>query len=190
MDKKGFTLTELIISISLISIVILFLFNLLVDVRHSMNQTDYSIENQQNRALIIKMVQDDFINYGLIGLSDSNSRNTSLVLDFTYGDSKTGRLTITSKEVTYKRAEGDTEKWDLEDDNATYNVNCVSYSVTSPSLEGDYFAVKFTIPVIVNNKKNNYIDDLEFSYIGEKNNVNLNNFVQKTSLGKYSNNCS
>ena len=43
MENKGFTLVELIISIALISIVVMFLFNLLTDVKASNNNTDFTI---------------------------------------------------------------------------------------------------------------------------------------------------
>ena len=46
LDNKGITLVELIVSIALISIVIMFLFRLLVDVRYSDNTTDYNRDNQ------------------------------------------------------------------------------------------------------------------------------------------------
>ena len=57
INNKGITLTELIISIALISIVILFLFRLLVDVRHVNNDTDFDRENQQTRAIILKTIK-------------------------------------------------------------------------------------------------------------------------------------
>ena len=68
LDNKGITLVELIVSIALISIVIMFLFRLLVDVRYSDNTTDYNRDNQQKRATIIKYIQTDFLERKLIGL--------------------------------------------------------------------------------------------------------------------------
>lgn len=185
MKNRGITLVELIISISLISIVVLFLFSLLVDVRYGNNKVDYSRDNQQKRALIIKRVQDDFLDYGLIGLNDTGSTSTILKINFTFGSSKTGILTVTSDSVTYKDADGQTEKWLLEKEkeNMKYNVRCVQYAKTGFNLEGEFFSIWFKIPLVVKTNSKNVIDDLEFSYIGKKNSVNDASFVNGLYLG-------
>ena len=93
-NNRGITLVELIISISLISIVILFLFQLLVDVRYSDNRIDYARNNQQTRAVILKTIQDDFLDYGLIGLSDDGSTDEQLIITFKYPINSTGYIFI------------------------------------------------------------------------------------------------
>lgn len=196
LNNKGITLVELIISIGLISIVIMFLFRLLVDVRYSENNTDYNRSNQQTRAIILKNIQEDFLERKLNGLVDENSTNQELILKFSYADDTTGILTVSSDSITYTNDSG-TEKWLLEkeNENTKLDVNCVSYSTslfkTGLDTEGEYFYVRFTIPVVVNSKKKNYIDDLEFFYLGEKKDIeNIDNsFPNKVGLGGYDNNC-
>lgn len=187
MRNRGITLVELIISVSLISIVVLFLFSLLVDVRYSDNKVDYSRDNQQKRAIIIKRVQDDFLDYGLIGLNDTGSTTTKLIINFTFGSSKTGILTITSDSVTYKDANGETEKWPLEKETESmkYNVRCVQYTKTGFDLEGEFFSIWFKIPLDVKANSKNAVDDLEFSYIGKKSGVSNTSFVNGLYLGEY-----
>ena len=185
MKNRGITLVELIISVALISIVVLFLFQLLVEVRYSDNKVDYSRTNQQSRALIIKIVQDDFLDYGLIGLNDTGSSTTTLVVNFKYEGSKTGKLTVTNNTVTYKRANGETEKWILDEPstNTKYNVRCVQYAKSGFDLEGEFFSIWFKVPLNVKANSKNAIDDLEFSYIGKKVNVLESDFINGLYLG-------
>lgn len=192
LDNKGITLVELIVSIALISIVIMFLFRLLVDVRYSDNTTDYNRDNQQKRATIIKYIQTDFLERKLIGLTDRTQNEGEFIVEFSYADHTTGRLTVLRDSIMYTNNLS-TEKWLLEKEteNTKLGINCVSYStsLSNPILktEGEFFSVKLTIPVIVNTKKQNYIDDLEFFYIGEKKDIlDLDNaFPNRTDLGYY-----
>jgi len=198
-NNKGITLIELIISISLISIVLIFLFSLLVDVRHSDNQIDYDRKNQQKRAIIIKRVQDDLLNeeYMLTRINNENKRELQFVFDTPNGESNvTTTLEVNEKYIKYTDLTGNTEKWLLDSEVSSYSI-CIDYD--SPSLYneaqdselGDYefFAFKIRIPLLLERQKstgseykNNVIDDLEFFYIGK---VNDNiNFIETGNLGE------
>ena len=197
-DNHGITLIELIISIALISIVIMFLFRLLVDVRYSDNNTDFDRENQQTRAIIIKTIQEDFLERKLIGLTDHNTPAYSdqLIIDFIYADGTTGTLMVSTdgsngeQYVSYRNALG-TEKWWLEKETTStkYNTRCVTYvtSLSNPALvsNGEFFYMRFTIPITVQIEQKNYIDDLEFVYIGEKKDIDINQFPNRYYLGNY-----
>lgn len=183
-SKKGITLIELIISIALISIVVLFLFQLFLDVRYGDRRIDYARDNQQERAIILKTIQDDFLDYGLIGLNDTSSTSSSLVLNFTYKESKSGQLIVTANSVTYTKANGETEKWVLENDFLSYRIRCVTYTKNYLE-EGDFFSIYFHIPLVANERSANVIDDLEFFYIGKKADILSTDFVDKTTLGNY-----
>lgn len=185
-NNRGITLVELIISISLISIVILFLFQLLVDVRYSDNRIDYARNNQQTRAVILKTIQDDFLDYGLIGLSDDGSTDEQLIITFKYPDNKTGVLTVENTSVIYVKANGETEKWTLEPKNSymKYNIRCVSYKNTYET-DGEFFSIWLRIPLDVKKESKNVIDDLELFYIGKKSDVVQEDFDQGLYLGNY-----
>lgn len=197
-NNRGITLIELIISIALISIVILFLFRLLVDVRYSDNHSDFDRANQRTRAIIIKTIQQDFLERKLIGLTDQNTSlgSDQLVIDFSYGDGTNGTLRVSTDSnsneqyLSYRNANG-TEKWWLEKENSStkYNTNCVSYttSLSNPALvsQGEFFYMKFTIPVVVSSLQENYIDDLEFFYIGELKDISPSAFPDRYYLGNY-----
>lgn len=190
LNNKGITLIELMISISLISIVILFLFRLLINIYFSDNNTDFNHQNQQNRAVIMRNIQQDFIERGLIKIVDNSSASV-LSLQFAYKDSTTATLLVTNDSLSYENSTG-IEKWNLEKENETtkYAINCVSYSTSLPGISGEFFWVQFNIPVVVNPQKKNILDDLEFFYIGKKIDLeNLeNDFPNKTTLGNYQNN--
>lgn len=182
-NNRGITLVELMVSIALISIVILFLFALLVDVKNADNRRDFDRENQQNRALILKTIQTDFLERELIGFTDTtNNDSNRLQLTFQYKDSTTGILTVYKDSVVYTNTTG-TETWPLKKGNSTtfYNVNCVGYLLSEK--DGDFFSMWITIPLVAQRGTKNYIDDLEFFYLSDvKNKVS---FPGGLTLGKY-----
>lgn len=86
LNKKGITLVEIIISIALISIVLIFLFNLLVDVKDMNDEASINSDYLINKALILKNIEED------LDKADSLKLNTCEINDFyktynTYKDS-------------------------------------------------------------------------------------------------------
>ena len=79
MKKKGMTLVEVIISVGLISVVMIFLFNLLLDIQYQSNHSSYLKENQRNRALIIKRVEEDLMNNPLTSVSLQKNSNYAII---------------------------------------------------------------------------------------------------------------
>lgn len=194
MNKKGMTLVELIVSMALISIIIMFLFKLFVDVRHVDNTRNYTRSNAQKRAIILNRVQTDFLERGLAGITDSGN-NSSITITFRFLDNTTATLSFATDSggnyVSYRNSSTD-EKWYIKTDNdtTTFNFNCVKYTfLEAPNNE--YFAMRFSVPIVAVKGSPNIIDDLEFSYVGRTSGVNLNQFPHKSSLGSYqANTCS
>ena len=56
MNKKGFTLMEIIVSVALLSIVMLLLFQLMIDLEYEDSHSSFAKDNQIKRATIIKRV--------------------------------------------------------------------------------------------------------------------------------------
>lgn len=181
MKNKGITLVELIISISLISIVIVFLFTLLVDVKANDNRIDYARDNQQNRAIIIKRVQDDFLDYGLIGLNTEGSTKSVLKINFKFQSDKESTLMVEEKAITYTSVNEEQEKWKLANEIAKYNIHCVKYEAKFLS-NNDYFTIWFRIPLSVKEESKNVIDDLEFFYLGKRFEKDDENFPTGTNI--------
>ncbi len=76
LNKKGMTLVEIIISIALISIVLIFLFSLLVDVKDMNDEASINSDYLINKALILKNIEED------LDGSDSLTLNTCTINDF------------------------------------------------------------------------------------------------------------
>lgn len=65
MNKKGTTMVEIIVSIALISVVLIFLMNLFVTMRQVYNDSKFQADYFMLDSAIIKAVSDDIDNYGL-----------------------------------------------------------------------------------------------------------------------------
>ena len=76
LNKKGITLVEIIISIALISIVLVFLFSLLVDVKDMNDEASINSDYLINKALILKNIEED------LDKSDSLKLKTCEINDF------------------------------------------------------------------------------------------------------------
>ena len=188
LDNKGITLTELIISIALISIVIMFLFRLLVDVRYMNNNTDFDRENQQTRAIILKTLQTEFLEKKLTKIEESGSSNSETNIKFTYANNEVATLKIEADSISYKNNSG-TEKWLLkkETDATRIAFRCVDFysSLQGVATEGEFFSIKIHIPIVVNQSKNT-LDDIELFYLGERKDlVEVNPLPTNYQLGHY-----
>ena len=76
LNKKGITLVEIIISIALISIVLIFLFSLLVDVKDMNDEADLNSTYLINKSLMLKNIEED------LDKANSLTLNTCQINDF------------------------------------------------------------------------------------------------------------
>lgn len=193
LNNKGITLMELIVSIALISIVVMFLFRLLTDIRYTNKNTDFNREDQQTRAIVLKHIEEEFLTRKLIGLKSTSPSIDTLIITFYYMDGTTATLKFKNDVNSYIEYEntglGTKEKWFLEKENedTSFNLHCVKYSssLSSPGSE-EYYYVRFSIPVVVNKERPNPLDDFEFSYVGLKSYLNPStSFPNTPGLGDY-----
>ena len=70
MNKKGITLVEIIISIVLISIVLIFLFSLLITVNDINKESEVNSTYLINKSLILKNIEEDLDNAETINISN------------------------------------------------------------------------------------------------------------------------
>lgn len=68
MNKKGMTIVEIIVSVSLVSIVLVFLFNIIITVNNSNAKMKNKSNLLINKGIIIKEVENDFLSLGLNGI--------------------------------------------------------------------------------------------------------------------------
>src|SRR5574344_280648 len=123
MNRKGFTLTELVISVALIAVVMMFLFQLLTDLEYSQNHASYAKENQINRAKIIETIQKDWMTNQLTDIIQSNDATNSLAtITFKFSSSSTNLLiNYNTNKITYKE-----ESWELQKDNDTTKIDAAN----------------------------------------------------------------
>lgn len=116
MNKKGFTMTELIVSIVIIAVVMIFLVNLLVDIRYDKKNELYDTKNQINRAEIIKTIQNDLDGKVITDITDTGSSSNNLVVNIITGDNSNHTIEADSNHIYYT-SNNKTTKWSLEKNN-------------------------------------------------------------------------
>ena len=118
LNKKGMTLLEIVISIALISVVMLFLFSLLNDIQYESKHTSYAKDFLVSRATIIKDVEEDILNNNITNVMQVNVDANKTTLNFFVGsDLSNMNLEVESKKITYKNAAGEKESYSLSKDN-------------------------------------------------------------------------
>lgn len=118
MNKKGFTMTELIVSIAIIAVVMIFLVNLLVDIRYDKKNELYDTKNQINRAEIIKTIQNDLDGKIITDITDESDSNY-LVVNIRTDDNDDNSKYIIKADSNhiYYTSNNKTTKWSLEKNN-------------------------------------------------------------------------
>ncbi len=94
LNKKGLTIVEIIISVSLISIVLIFLFSLYTDVQDINYEATVNTDNMISKSLMIKRIEDDFINSQAIKALNSYTENGKKGVKFTFNDNTTATFTL------------------------------------------------------------------------------------------------
>lgn len=201
MNKRGMTLSEIIISVTLISIVLIFMIKLLTTLRYEQNFTNYEKNNSIARAEIIKTVQTDLMNLKLFDLKDESntvSGDNQAIIHFVFADiDNTNKYLIVEKDsISYcktKSCTDDTDRtWKLNKsrDDVFYDPNCILYDYDIDT-SSEYFWIKFVIKLDNNSLIDNTIDDIEIFYLGEKGEDYNNSHIPQPAdlyLGKHANN--
>lgn len=157
MNKKGVTILELLISISLISIIILLLLKVMFSLDNINNDKTYASNDEIKRTEIIKNIESDFLKLKLQGLEITKDVNT--IFKFFY-ENESKELKIEKNRLTYNN-----EVQTLESSNASYDL-CPTYEYIS--LSDSYYLVKIEIPVLINNENTTKNDDIVLTYLGLK----------------------
>lgn len=165
--KNGMTMIEIMLSVALISLVLIFVFNILVDLRQEETLSSYRSQDQLNRSIITKTIQDDLLNRG--GLADLNACTTGNELiacvQLHYTDGNVGQVKVGRDYISYQVGD-DIERWTLH----SGKYSC-SFTYTYEELSGyDQYIMRLYFPVdlkgnVFENKMN---FDIEILYIGIK----------------------
>ncbi len=101
MNKKGFTIMEIIVSVALISIVMLLLFHLLIDMEYNSEHATYAKENQINRATITRLVEKDMLDKGVKSVIKKDTDTNEVDIEITFSDNTTKDLIVSWKYIKY-----------------------------------------------------------------------------------------
>lgn len=157
MNKKGVTILELLISISLISVVVLLLIRVMFSLSNINNAKDYASSDEISRTELIKEIESDFLKLKLKGINIKKEDVTTIT--FIYENTQK-ELKVAQNKITYNN-----ETRTLESENATYDL-CPYYEYTE--IDDNYYLVSLTIPVLIDNKNTTENDDLVLTYLNLK----------------------
>lgn len=198
LNKKGMTLLEIIISIALISVVMLFLFSLLNDIQYESKHSSYAKDFLVSRATIIKDVQEDILNNNITNVMQVSAGEGKVNLNFFRDDTSLMSIEVESKKITYKNALGEVESFSLSEDNDEEVFDFANIKVTpyegnkiykpvdtdgdgicnvncgDNSTKNDDYAIEpdfkyyHVIIPVLTGASDNAIDDLEFFFLVKK----------------------
>ena len=99
-SKNGFTLVELVLSITLLSIVLIFMMSMLLALKDKEASNGADAKMLVNQAIISKAVNGDILNHGLESVNPCSSSNC-YILTFSNGDEKTLKLMSNNQTLFY-----------------------------------------------------------------------------------------
>ena len=172
MNKKGTTLAELIISIALISVVLLFMIKLLIDLNDAEANNTYAKDNQINRAEILRMIGNDLNNKNIASINDSGSNETKLVINIEFTDRTISTIEAEEKKIKYTDSDGKNRTWSIEGGTIYTKKANVYYMKDNNDSGKNYYSLSIDIEIHTTNEKNklcnnNTLDDIIINYIGK-----------------------
>lgn len=173
LNKKGTTLAEVIISIALISVVLVFMVRLLIDLNNLETNSTYAKGNQVNRAEILRVIGNDLNSKVLTNITD-NSNASTLNITFGFSDGKSSTISATSDTLTYTNSDNELRRWTIEDGYIYVNQADVYYSADNKTEDNKIYTLTIDIEIHTINEENdifnnNTLDDIIISYLGEVN---------------------
>ncbi len=170
--SKGSSLVELIISIALIAVVLVFLVKLLVDVNDQENNSTYAKKNQVNRAEILRVISNDLNVKTIKGINDDGSTVDNLVINFLFDDGTSSKISANEDSFKYTTSDGVNRKWTIEDASLYTKNASVNFSA-----DANIYTLIIDIEIHTVNDKNklgsnNTLDDIVISYIGDVSDYN------------------
>lgn len=201
INNKGMTLIELLVSIVLIGIVLVFLFQLLVDLKNETENNNFAYNNQVNRTEAIYTIQNDLSNpeYTLIAIQD-DSTDDKFSIKFVYeGAYNLPKPILEIEKVTtenellgnmekyylkYTSIDGTKYSWEMK--GATVDqCGLFTYKIDETANKY-YFKLNLYLYNSVyhdrNNKdRNNAVDDIELTHTGNLNDIEFSGLTNTES---------
>lgn len=178
--SKGTTLIEIMISILLISFVMVFLFNILINMKEEYNLSSLRSKDSLNRATYTRIIQNDLIKIGLKKVNIlSDGSEDRFTLEFELEDSSKKKLIVENFNDNNQRVGRiiyDDEIWTLT--SGTYDISNIIFTYVEPKYEkyhdtgegiylasdNDYHVLKIIVPASSDIETNKKLD-VEISHI-------------------------
>lgn len=161
MNNKGTTLVEVLVSVVLIAIVMIFIFNLLSDLKNEDYLSNYRTQDSLNRTELIHLVENDLIEMELIEITSYDCGNDKMCIRFEYKDkigiTRFKMLSVSKNLVIY----GD-EKWDFNS-----NILIESAEYCAKSNYNGYYIFNIKVPVNHNASSSRKLS-IDISYLSKK----------------------
>lgn len=162
LNNKGVTIIELLVSVALVSVVLMFLYNLLSNVTFEKITDFIASTNQANRIDIITTIENDLILDNDVELVESQTTSRKVVMK---GKNGQYQIIITDDTLKYSVKGVLQNTWKIKGGKFG-DIECISEGNKTKVIQ----ITQCTIPVYttnVNNKKdnNNTLDDIMFSFI-------------------------
>ena len=211
--SKGTTMVEIMVSVVLISIVMIFIFTILVDLKNEYALASKKSKDSISRAGFMRIIQNDFSKYTLKAFNPCPSttfRNAKICMAFTFGDPISGNNLFTkyfavivnttnsdlNDYIIYDDSNSSSfERWDLED--GKYNADRISLcydqpgstdgSLTSVEKNNLYHFFRLVVPAYSNTSSNRKYD-IEIVHVG-KGSVDFNSTDIDNKLHLQTNRC-
>jgi len=182
LNKKGTSLMELIISIALISVILVFIMRLLVDLNNMETNNDYAKNNQLIRAEIIRAIENDLNTKTITDIDDIGSSRSNLIINFTFKEGSSSSITATENTLEYTNSNGELRRWTLEEGHIFTESAKVYFSpevIGEGDLVNRIYTLLIDIEIHTTNDKNttgdnNPLDDILLNYIGKQVDYNKN----------------
>ena len=198
MNNKGMSIVEIIVSVALVSIVLIFMINLLITVKSSSDTSQNKSDALINRALIVKEIEKDFVDYELNGVYSCNTNSITggvrailpstakniYCLRFTFNNITDSGYLIQYVDnnksiIGYKRGSNQIVRESAYPMNPSDNNSRGSIESSCSSNSYENCAIKIVMP-IKDEENNNY--SIKLTYIYKRNNftysnINSNGFV-------------
>lgn len=175
LNKKGTTLIELIISIALVSVVLIFMIKLLVDINNTETNNTFAKQNQVKRAEIIRAIENDLVSKDISSIT--TDKTSPIITIYFTDESHSSIKLVNDKKLTYtyipSTGTKDTETWTLTDG----KFKTDGFKITCNEGANDTYSFNIDIEIHTENDlnkegNNNILDDIEISYVGNKSDLN------------------
>ena len=153
MNNKGVTLVELMVSLVLITIVMIFIFNLLFEMKNEDYLSSSKSDDAMKRSEIIHLIQNDFINYKLKKVTQISCTNgATFCINFSFHETSDKKLFFFKDHLVYNDEVFYISVGSFETDKTTYcrysvNKETKLEGTNNQIIESYYNYFKLTIPI-------------------------------------------